>query len=87
MHTGGYCPVRPTSKGECAGEALFLLGFEMALFFGQELSTLVEVLDGDVFITQFDSDDQETQTGQVRLTKRQFEEMFNHSKQLFKNEG
>jgi len=59
----------------------------MALFFGQELSTLVEVLDGDVFITQFDSDDQETQTGQVVLTKRQFEEIFNHSKQLFKNEG
>jgi hypothetical protein len=58
----------------------------MALFFGKELSTLVQFLDGDVIITQFDSDDQETQTRQVVLTRRQFEEMFNHSKQLFKCE-
>jgi hypothetical protein len=87
MHTGGYCPVRPTSKGECAGEALFLWGFEMAIFFRQESTTLVEVLEDNVFITQFDSDEREEQTGQVVLSRRQLEEIFNHSKQPFKDEG
>jgi hypothetical protein len=58
----------------------------MALFFEQEHATLVEVLEGNVFITQFDSDEQERQTGQVVLSRRQFEEMFNRSKQLFKDE-
>ena len=56
------------------------------LFFQSEITTTVEVLDDDVFIFQYEDNSCKTQTRFVRLSKRQFEEMFNRSKTLFEPE-
>lgn len=58
----------------------------MALFFQKERTTTVEVIDGDVLITQFTDDDCDEETGQILISRRQFEEMFNRSKRLFSGE-
>ena len=55
----------------------------MALFFPKELATTVEVFGDEVVITQYDENECAVELGQVTLTKHQFEEMLNHSKNLF----
>ena len=57
-----------------------------ALFFQKELVTTVETEQGVVLITQYEDDECTEQTGQVCLSKRQFEEMFNRSKTLFEQD-